>query len=100
MSVCSYCGTRRAVNKDHVIPRSIAKLQRPTRKHPDRKPLPEHLLVTVPSCFECNIRKQSRRLIPASWADRVDLLNELIPGSPWRVWDGDTKSPAFREAHA
>lgn len=87
--VCAYCNQRRAVNKDHVIPKSTAK------KHLN---LPAELLVTVPSCFECNIRKGTRKLVPPSWADRVEMLRVFIPGQ-WRVWDGDPQSEAFTAVH-
>jgi 5-methylcytosine-specific restriction endonuclease McrA len=85
---CAYCGTRRAVHRDHVVPKS----------HRRRSDLPDDLRDTVPSCFDCNIRKGARKLVPVSWADRIPLLQEYIPG-PWRVWDGDPKSPAFTAVH-
>jgi hypothetical protein len=91
---CAYCQKRRAVNRDHVVPRSLVKR---LKGRPLRSDIPEELLVTVPACLFCNTGKGTRRLVPPSWADRVALLNELIPGKPWRVWDGDTKSPAYRE---
>ena len=88
MSACAYCGKRRAVNKDHVVPKSVAK----------RYVLPTDLRETVPSCFECNIRKGARKLVPPSWENRLTELNFWVPGA-WRVWDGDPMSPAFREVH-
>lgn len=88
MSVCAYCRKRRAVNQDHVVPKSVAK----------RYELPMHLAKTVGSCFECNMRKGARKLVPPSWEKHLTELNFWVPGA-WRVWDGDPKSPAFREVH-
>lgn len=59
--------------------------------------IPAELLVTVPSCFRCNMLKGDSRLVPHTWADRLDLLNELLPGTPWRTWDGSFA--ALRRAH-
>ena len=87
--MCSYCGVRRAVHLDHVVPKSY---RRKAAIHPV-------LAGTVPACFRCNSLKGTRRLIPASWADKLTLLSIEYPGTPWRVWDGDTMSPAFREVH-
>lgn len=86
--VCAYCLKKRATNRDHVVPRSIAK----------RYNLPEALKATVPACFDCNNRKGTRKLIPASWACHIPALQEVIPGA-WRVWDGDPQSDAFRAVH-
>lgn len=89
MTACSYCGKARAVNQDHVVPKSY------------RKKMAIHpvLAGTVPACFRCNNLKGTRRLIPASWADKLTLLAQEFPGTPWRVWDGDTKSDAYRGVH-
>lgn len=89
MSVCAYCQKARAVNKDHVVPKSI---QRKYALHPV-------LCETVPACFACNMLKGSRRLIPESWTDRLTLLRRELPGVEWRVWHGDPKEPAFAEVH-
>ena len=86
---CAYCNNRPAVNRDHVIPKA-------TRKH--GAAIPAELLLTVPACFECNMRKGTRKLVPPSWKDKIGALKEAIPGQ-WRVWDGDPMSPAFREVH-
>lgn len=85
--LCAYCGKRRAVNSDHVVPRSLA------RRFPD---MPAELRATVPSCFDCNIRKGTRKLVPPSWEPYIPGLTLLIPGH-WRVWHGDPSEPAFRE---
>lgn len=85
---CAYCGTERAVNMDHVVPKSLAK------KHPE---LPEHLRETVPACWKHNILKGTRRLVPPSWSDRVPELNEFFGGTEFRVWYGDVSEPAYRE---
>lgn len=94
---CAYCGAP-AANGDHVIPRSLVRsynLYAPA----DAPSIPVELLSVVPACFDCNSRKQARRLVPPSWAQHIDQLNDFFGGAPWRVWDGDPKSPAFREAH-
>lgn len=88
-NACAYCGVRRGVTRDHVVPRSVAK------KHH----VPTYLTATVPSCFECNIRKGQRRLVPPSWEEHLSALHHYIPGTPWRVWRGGTQEPAYREVH-
>lgn len=103
--LCAYCGKARATTVDHVIPQSLAKKQRNPHQGQcscklcdSRRPaIPEYLLVTVPACGPCNWRKGTRRLVPPSWEPRIELLNELLPGTPWRTWDGSPLSPAFRE---
>lgn len=104
--VCAYCQKRPAVNRDHVVPKSLRKKREAEAKWTKRrmrghdyaclKEIPSDLLLTVPSCFECNIRKGARRLVPRSWADKLPLLNDLFPGVPWRTWNGNPKSDAFR----
>ena len=89
MGICEYCGQRRAVNRDHVVPKSLQK----------RYYLPAYLSGTVGSCFECNIRKGTRALVPSSWAEHISALKEYIPQRHWREWDGDPKSPAFNGVH-
>lgn len=105
---CSYCLTRRAVNLDHVIPKSVR--SRRLRKlsviirtddgghrrenrwaTADGHLVPEHLLGLEPSCMTCNASKIARLLIPASWADRLDELNALGIGT-FRVWDGSVEA--------
>lgn len=88
MSLCAYCQERPAVNRDHVVPRVMAK----------RYELPDELRLTVPACFECNIRKSTRKLVPSSWADKIPALKALIPGQ-WRVWKGNPKEIAFAAVH-
>ena len=105
--LCAYCGTERAVNRDHVVPQSLARKYR--RPHAGQCPCkrcavlrpspPEELLATVGACFACNNLKGARRLVPPSWADKLDQLSEWFPGTPWRVWCGSTTEPAFREVH-
>jgi hypothetical protein len=87
---CAYCRKARAVNRDHVIPKSLRKRL---------GEVPAHLLLTVPACFACNIRKGQRHLVPPSWAGLVDELNEVVGGAEWRVWDGDVRSEAFTAVH-
>lgn len=94
---CAYCGVRRAVNQDHVVPRAM--VRRYNRYSPLEKPsIPPEWLVTVPSCFPCNIRKGPRRLVPPSWEKQVPKLNRFFGGVPWRVWTGDPLELAYREA--
>lgn len=80
---CAYCDDRRAVHQDHVLPKSAYKRLR--RRVED---LPEWLFDTVAACFDCNIGKGTRLLIPPSWADRLGELNALGIGI-FRVWHGD-----------
>ena len=90
MSACAYCGKRRGIHQDHVIPRTLAKRRKGL--------IPAALLVTVACCGECNWLKSTRKLVPPSWADRIPALKEAIPG-PWRTWDGDPKAEAFVAVH-
>lgn len=95
---CAYCRKRRAVNRDHVIPRSVLRTYNATA--PDDAPsVPPEWLVEVASCFECNILKGRRRLVPPSWAKQVDELNRFFGGTPWRTWSGDIRDTAYRMAH-
>lgn len=90
--VCAYCQKAPAVNRDHVIPKSLQK--RLARRG---IALSADLCATVPACFACNLRKSTRKLVPPSWADRIPALKAVIPGQ-WRVWDGSVSSPAFSQA--
>ena len=101
--LCAYCHKERAVNRDHVVPKSLRKTHNTnyrvsSARRESRTPVPAELLRTVPSCFACNIRKGSRRLVPPSWAKHIARLDELFPGTPWRVWHGGLDEPAYREA--
>jgi len=100
VSICAYCGLRRAVNLDHVVPKSTP-LWKYRRDLVEIPPAIAHgeLTATVPACFDCNIRKGARRLVPPSWADKIDALNDYFGGTPWRVWDGNPQAAAFREVH-
>ena len=88
---CAYCRERPAVTMDHVIPRSIAKKYKGL--------IPAALLLTVPACLTCNIRKGTRKLVPPSWANKIAQLREVIPGH-WRCWNGDPKAASFRVTYA
>lgn len=94
---CAYCGAR-GVNADHVIPKqALRRFQRRELARGRRRTItyftargtvvPPEFLTTVPACFNCNIAKGSRLLIPSSWSHRLDELNELGIGV-FRVWDG------------
>lgn len=85
--VCAYCGSREVIHRDHVVPRSFRRI----------RPIPPELQGTVESCGPCNWRKANRRLIPPSWEDKLPALEEAFPGAKWRIWDGSTDSPAYRE---
>lgn len=87
---CAYCG-QPAVHKDHVVPRSIVRRQKRMQR-----PVPEHLLGTVPACMTCNVNKLARCLIPASWAHLLDELNDLGIGK-FRVWRGGVDEKAYTE---
>lgn len=65
----------------------------------DKAAIPSDFLGTVPCCFECNMRKGTRRLVPPSWAGKVDALNAFFGGTEWRVWRGDPKEEAFTKVH-
>jgi hypothetical protein len=92
---CVYCGERRAVTRDHVIPRAVLRTYNATA--PDDAPsVPPEWLGEVPACLECNVRKGRRRFVPPSWADQVSQLNEFF-GAIWSVWSGDPAEPEFRK---
>ena len=91
-NLCAYCGVNRAIHSDHVVPKSLLK------KHLELRAF-TWLAAKVPSCGECNWRKGTRRLVPPSWASKVAALNELLPGTEWRVWDGNPASKAFARVH-
>lgn len=112
MTLCAYCRERRAVNRDHVVPQSLQRKHAPRRptltvvlgaeqiyRSVIRPPIPPDLLGTVPSCFECNNRKGTRRLVPPDWKSKVPALNAFFGGAPWRVWDGNPRAQGFREVH-
>ena len=102
---CAYCGDL-ATTADHVVPRAVLGKHRSERALKGktcpckRHSVPVHLLELVAACERCNLLKLTRRLIPPSWADRLTLLQVMFPGTPWRVWHGDVREPAFREVHA
>lgn len=94
---CSYCGLRRACNRDHVVPKSFVRKWTLTHGPEREHAIPADFLLTVPSCLECNVRKGTRRLVPPSWAGKVKRLNRFFGGVPFRTWDGDPMSDAYRE---
>lgn len=89
MSACAYCGKARGIHTEHVVPKQLL-------KKIDRSTVPAELLETVMACPACNWFKLTRRLVPPSWEDRLPLLTETFPGTPWRIWDGDVASEAYR----
>lgn len=95
---CAYCRKARAVNRDHVVPKALRKGYEANQRvvsEWQKEAIPLDLLGTVPSCFNCNIRKGTRRLVPPSWADRVEDLNRFFGGREWRVWSGDPNDAVF-----
>lgn len=96
--LCAYCGERKAVSRDHVVPRALRKHYLPNRKVDQRPKIPRELMGTVVACAECNVRKATRRLVPPSWAEKIDALNAFFGGVEWRVWQGSTSDPAYRDA--
>lgn len=95
-TLCAYCGKARAYHLDHVVSRvDRRKLRRANIR------LPRELMETVPSCGDCNWRKLTLRLVPLSWAEdgRMERLNALVAGVPFRAWDGDPSSPAITGVH-
>jgi hypothetical protein len=82
---CVYNCDQRAVHQDHVIARALFKRHRNLATLLGFGPDGENL---VPSCFDHNIRKGNRRYVPESWADKLELINSLIPGAKHQVWDG------------
>ena len=72
--LCEYCRSNRAVHMDHIASKS------------ERRSLPdEWATVTVPSCFDCNILKGTRRLVPPGYERLEELLGY---GKKWEEWDG------------
>lgn len=80
---CNYCRKERAVHRDHIMSSDER------RRHDgwDEE--------TVPACFDCNMLKLTRRLVPVGYP-RLEELRELT-GREWREWNGDPKSKAFTE---
>ena len=101
MIVCAYCRTRRAVNRDHVVPRLLRKGYeadgRVVSNEWRKEAIPAEFLGTVGACFTCNHLKGTRRLVPPSWGKWVPALNDFFGGTPFRVWHGDVSEPAFAE---
>lgn len=95
-SACVYCG-KPAVNGEHVIPRALVRKYNATA--PEEAPsIPAEWLVVEPSCFNCNIRKGTRRLVPPSWKHRIAAMNRFFGGVEWRIWSGDPADPAYAKA--
>lgn len=98
VGACAYCGVRRAVTRDHVIPRSV--LRSYNRAAPEGAPsVPGKWLDVVGACFECNVTKSSSRLVPPSWKAEVNQLNRFFGGTEWRVWSGSPSDPALKAVH-
>lgn len=104
---CAYCHERPSFSRDHVIPKSlrrkaICRWVQKTGACPCKvthRAIDPLLLGLVPSCLICNVNKGTRRLVPVSWADRIEALNDFFGGAPWRVWMGSPTEPAYREVH-
>ena len=50
----------------------------------------------MPACFDCNIAKGDRTLVPEGY-ERLSELRELPMKGVWMEWDGDPKAKAFTE---
>jgi len=74
---CQYCLNKPAKVIDHLVPGA---LRRYHRLNHDRAP--DFLTA---SCVDCNLRKLTHRLVPAS---RAHMIPQLPGAKPWRVWDG------------
>lgn len=86
---CEYCGKTRAIHKDHGVPKSKFKTNKNLAALLGFGPNdPQNL---IDACGPCNWRKGSLKRVPPSWASRVDFLNALMGGKPWKVWNGDPK---------
>lgn len=92
---CMYCRTKRAVHADHVIPKSLQK-----KYARMGKPFPADLCATVGSCMACNLLKATLRLVPPAWEHRLDEINALVGGTPFRMWDGNPNARYYVEAPA
>ena len=86
---CEYCGGR-AVHDDHVLPQSLVGNYNADRViFPEKPPIPEEWLDTVPACLACNLTKFTFRLVPPSWQERIPELDAFFGGRPgWRVYAG------------
>lgn len=98
--LCAYCQKEPAVTKDHVVPKTFLRKGHAwsNQRRKALRALDPSLLKTVPACYTCNLRKATRKLVPASWEGKIPLLKQAIPG-PWRVWNGDPQDAAYREVH-
>lgn len=88
---CAYCGRANPRTIDHIIPNA-------DRQRFGIDFLDERYMVAC--CLGDNSMKGTRRLLPPSWASRVEEMNAAFPGAPWRVWRGGSDEPAFREVHS
>lgn len=87
---CAYCGCADPRTIDHILPNA-------DRQRFGIDFLDERFMVA--SCLSDNVNRGTRRLLPQSWAHRVEEMNARFPGTPWRIWDGDVNNPAYREVH-
>lgn len=90
---CAYCGKARAVHREHVLPKSLQK-----KYARMGKAFPAALCVTVGSCMACNLLKATLRLVPPAWESRLDEINALVSGTPFRMWDGNPNARYYVEA--
>ena len=73
MTLCSYCRKRRAVHQDHIVSKSM------------RRRYPGWGNVVVTACFDCNMRKGTRQLVPMDY----EPFDQLPGTRPWARWDGE-----------
>jgi 5-methylcytosine-specific restriction endonuclease McrA len=88
---CAYCGQTKPVHMDHVLAKSLVRNYNRSRKlfsWQNRPEIPAEWLAKVPACFQCNMLKSTRRLLPPTWAHRVDAISGFFLGARFQVWDG------------
>ena len=85
---CAYCGAPNPRTIDHIVAKA-------DRRRAGIDDLDETYL--VPACLGDNVLKGTRRLVPPSWAEKVDALNSFFGGVEFRVWRGSVQEPAYAE---
>ncbi len=76
---CAYCGDD-AQTIDHLFSKADS-----GRLHIAR----DDMRYIMACCRDCNHRKLTRHLVPASMAEMIPDLNDMTPGRFWFVWNGE-----------